>query len=68
MVGLWGAGGVKNFSVWICDGASSTARSSFGIGLKFPSYRIAFKLIANVRQLNCHLFWYKVNGFFVEAN
>ena len=39
LVGLWGAGGVNNFSVGICDGASSTARSSFCIGLKFPSYR-----------------------------
>ena len=28
-VGLVGAGGVKNFSVGICDGAPSTARSSF---------------------------------------
>ena len=28
-VGLGGAGGVKNFSVGICDGAPSTARSSF---------------------------------------
>ena len=27
-MGLWGAGGVKNFSVGICDGAPSTARSS----------------------------------------
>ena len=27
--GLWGARGVKNFSVGICDGAPSTARSSF---------------------------------------
>ena len=27
-VGLRGAGGVKNFSVEICDGAPSTARSS----------------------------------------
>ena len=26
--GTWGAGGVKNFSVGICDGAPSTARSS----------------------------------------
>ena len=28
-LGLRGAGGVKNFSVGICDGAPSTARSSF---------------------------------------
>ena len=28
-MGLQGAGGVKNFSVGICDGAPSTARSSF---------------------------------------
>ena len=27
-VGLVGAGGVKNFSVGICDGAPSTSRSS----------------------------------------
>ena len=27
--GTAGAGGVKNFSVGICDGAPSTARSSF---------------------------------------
>ena len=27
-VGLGGAGGVRNFSVGICDGAPSTARSS----------------------------------------
>ena len=26
--GTWGAGGVKNFSLGICDGAPSTARSS----------------------------------------
>ena len=32
-VGLWGAGGVKNFSVGICDGAPSTARSSLYIFL-----------------------------------
>ena len=31
MVGLGGAGGVKNFSVVICDGAPSTARSSLGM-------------------------------------
>ena len=30
-VGLQGAGGVKNFSVGICDGAPSTARSSIHI-------------------------------------
>ena len=28
-MGLWGAGGVKNLSVGICDGAPSTACSSF---------------------------------------
>ena len=28
---LWGAGGVKNFSVGICDGSPSTAPSSFVI-------------------------------------
>ena len=28
-VGLHGAGGVKNFKVGICDGAPSTARSSY---------------------------------------
>ena len=28
VVGLRGSGGVKNFSVGICDGAPSTARSS----------------------------------------
>ena len=28
LVGTAGAGGVKNFSVGICDGAPSTARSS----------------------------------------
>ena len=28
-MGLWGAGWVKNFSVEICDGAPSTAHSSF---------------------------------------
>ena len=28
-VGTAGAGGVKNFSVGICDGAPSTERSSF---------------------------------------
>ena len=36
-MGLRGAGGVKNFSVGICDGAQSTARSSIhicsGLGL-----------------------------------
>ena len=31
-VGLQGAGGIKNFSVGICDGAPSTARSSFEFG------------------------------------
>ena len=30
-VGLQGAGGVKNFSVGICDGAPSTARSSLDL-------------------------------------
>ena len=29
MVGLRGAGGVKNFCVWISDGTPLTARSSF---------------------------------------
>ena len=28
-VGLWGAGGVKNFNVGICDDAPSIARSSY---------------------------------------
>ena len=32
MVGLRGAGGVKNFCVGICDGPPSTARSSFNLG------------------------------------
>ena len=31
-MGLRGAGGVKNFSVGICDGAPSTVRSSFIVG------------------------------------
>ena len=30
-VGLRGAGGVENFRVGICDGAQSTARSSFNL-------------------------------------
>ena len=33
-MGLRGAGGVKNFSVGICDGAPSTARSSYPFKLK----------------------------------
>ena len=28
-LGCWGGGEVKNFSVGICDGAPSTARSSY---------------------------------------
>ena len=32
-----GAGGVKNFSMWICDGAPSTARSSFFLSTDFFS-------------------------------
>ena len=32
-MGLRGAGGVKNFSVGICDGAPSTARSSVLLNL-----------------------------------
>ena len=31
-----GAGGVKNFSVGICDGAPSTARSSLKLALSKP--------------------------------
>ena len=30
-LGVRGAGGVKNFSVGICDGAPSTARSSISL-------------------------------------
>ena len=35
--GTWGAGGVKNFSVEICDGAPSTARSCLKLILKKKS-------------------------------
>ena len=36
--GTGGAGGVKNFSVGICDGAPSTARSSLSFVNKFATF------------------------------
>ena len=36
--GLWGAGGVNNFSLGICDGAPSTAHSSFYVKFKWVIY------------------------------
>ena len=35
-----GAGGVKNFSVGICDGAPSTARSSLKLALSKPRRQV----------------------------
>ena len=35
-----GAGGVKNFSVGICDGAPSTARSSYNMDLDIIIIRL----------------------------
>ena len=42
MVGLQGAGGVKNFSVGICDGAPSTAHSSIALQRlqKYNNYKV----------------------------
>ena len=39
-VGLVGAGGVKNFSLGICDGTPSTARSSISLG--FQAFFLSF--------------------------
>ena len=43
-----GAGGVKNLSVGICDGAPSTARSSLACNDKN-----AFLLLNNLNDINC---------------
>ena len=45
-MGLQGAGGVKNFSVGICDGAPSTARSSFVCGTTVVHYMLGCLCIA----------------------
>ena len=42
-MGLRGAGGVINFSVGICDGAPSTARSSFSFIFSFLLLTIWYK-------------------------
>ena len=43
-MGLGGAGGVKNFSLGICDGAPSTARSSFCLSLNLYDFVVCFSL------------------------
>ena len=43
-MGLWGARGVKTFSVGICDGAPSTARSSMSIAHRTVNYMSMFDL------------------------
>ena len=44
-----GAGGVKNFSVGICDGPPSTARSSF---------TSPYHLVISIhKKCHCHCFW-----------
>ena len=44
LVGTAGAGGVKNFSVGICDGAPSTARSSLNLFLIIFSWPPSSKI------------------------
>ena len=46
-MGLRGAGGVKNFRVGICDGAPSTARSSFFLLLKIDTLKVLSKLTSS---------------------
>ena len=57
-VGLQGAGGVKNFRVGICDGAPSTARSSFFV----------FFCPENVVFLLCLLHIFKCTSEYVTPN
>ena len=38
--GTWGAGGFKNFSVGVCDGAPSTARSSCQLASQLSTNRV----------------------------
>ena len=46
--------GVKNFSVGICDGAPSTARSSMLIGNHMLTFRFGCKLAGyNILMLVC---------------
>ena len=62
-MGLQGAGGVKSFSVRICDGAPSTARSSF---LFFFSVQYKINYFSPVKlytvQTSCY-FFQKQNSF-----
>ena len=49
-MGLRGAGGVKNFSVGICDGAPSTARSSLKFGVARDDGLDARKCTLHIKQ------------------
>ena len=51
-VGLVGAGGVKNFSVGICDGAPSTVRSSFKL-LWQKSFQLIHNLLSPILFIFC---------------
>ena len=69
-VGTGGAGGVKNFSVGICDGAPSTARSSLIICMQVLFTHLVYgdcskiKMIILISYLRARRFqWFKMNRF-----
>ena len=64
-VGFLGAGGVKNFSVGICDGAPSTARSSFNLFQLIKSKTDCTDLIKNPNQRQITGVFYMFNTTFV---
>ena len=60
--GTWGAGWVKNFSLGICDGAPSTARSSLpwnhSSHLMLKSQSISMFEVVAPKELNLVFFTY----------
>ena len=69
-VGLRGAGGVKNFSVGICDGAPSTARSSSLLRLSKIYSQTDCILIIGYIELGCQcpsMDHFKLLNFFLAS-
>ena len=48
-MGLWGAGGVKNFGAGICDGTPSTACSSLSFKLLLAYSTACYKLSMRIK-------------------
>ena len=64
-MGLRGAGGVKNFSVGICNGAPSTARSSFLLNSLNLLKACLINVLCNVFSMFDWILYAPVNNFLV---